>query len=117
MLSSQARGEDPPTVAIPISSVNTSEYLSDVSPRHKPWDTYRAEADEVQQVFAGGADRHRRYAERVAACSQVLEFARDPPTEKLKLKHVWFCRVRSCPVCQWRRALCWQARVYLSLLR
>jgi len=119
MLSERTR-PDLCTVAIPVSSVNTPEYLSDVSPRHKPWDQHRAEADEVQRVFDGGTDRHQRYAERVAACSQVLEFARDPPganRSKLKLKHVWFCRVRSCPVCQWRRALCWQARVYLCLPR
>jgi plasmid rolling circle replication initiator protein Rep len=103
--------------------VNEGEYLSTLSPRHKPWETHRAEADEVQQVYAGGAARHQRYAERVAGCAQVLEFARDPPAQnskqklklKLKLKHVWFCRVRHCPVCQWRRSLMWQARVYLAL--
>ncbi|WP_172949559.1 protein rep, partial [Escherichia coli] len=25
------------------------------------------------------------------------------------------CRVRHCPVCQWRRSLMWQARFYQSL--
>jgi len=51
----------------------------------------------------------------------VLEFARDPPTDnpqrKLKLTNAWFCRVRHCPVCQWRRALQWQARLYQALPR
>src|SRR4029453_18290359 len=82
--------------------VKSEEYLSDTSPRHKPWDQHRAEADEVQEAYAGGASRHQRYAERVRFCSQVLEFARDPPTgsgkQKLKLKNAWFCRVRHCPV-------------------
>jgi plasmid rolling circle replication initiator protein Rep len=115
--------------------VKPDEYLSDVSPRHKPWDQHRAEADEVQQAYAGGARRnseansyrHQRYAERVEHCSQVLEFARDPPPaadaqkvqasgkQKLKLKNAWFCRVRHCPVCQWRRSLMWQAKVYRAL--
>ena len=102
--------------------VNEGEYLSEVSPRHKPWDQHRAEADDVREVYAGSQEiRHWHYAERVELCSQVLEFARDPPTEKkkqkLKLKNAWFCRVRHCPVCQWRRSLMWQARVYHALPR
>lgn len=111
---------DIPTLPTGQEEVKREAYLSSVSPRHRVWDTHRAEADEVQQVYAGGAERHRRYAERVAACAQVLEFARDPPSggkQKLKIKNVWFCRVRHCPVCQWRRSLMWQARVYLSLPR
>jgi plasmid rolling circle replication initiator protein Rep len=104
-----------------------AEYLSEVSPRHKPWDQHRAEADEVQEAYAGGASCHQRYAERVRFCSQVLEFARDPPKRaspekltpdgrpKLTLKNAWFCRVRHCPVCQWRRSLMWQAKVYRAL--
>jgi plasmid rolling circle replication initiator protein Rep len=94
------------------------EYLSEVSPRHKPWDQHRAEADEVQEVYAGGTSQHQRYATRVEQCSQVLSFARDPPgagKRKLKLKNAWFCRVRHCPVCQWRRSLMWQAKVYRAL--
>jgi plasmid rolling circle replication initiator protein Rep len=101
---------------------NQSEDLSEVSPHHKPWDVHRAEADEVQEIFADSQfSRHRRYATRVEQCSQVLEFARSPPTDnprrKLKLTNTWFCRVRHCPVCQWRRAMQWQARLYQALPR
>jgi plasmid rolling circle replication initiator protein Rep len=100
--------------------VNEGEYLSEVSPRHKPWDQHRGEADDVTEVYAGSPiTRHHRYAERVASCAQVLEFARDPPAggrkSKLELKNVWFCRVRHCPVCQWRRSLMWQVRVCQAL--
>jgi plasmid rolling circle replication initiator protein Rep len=100
--------------------VKQVEYLSEVSPRHKPWDVHRGEADEVQQAYAGSRQsRHWRYAERVEHCSQVLEFARDPPKksgkQKYTLKNAWFCRVRHCPVCQWRRSLMWQAKVYRAL--
>jgi plasmid rolling circle replication initiator protein Rep len=98
--------------------VNKEENLSDLSPRHKLWDVHRSEADEVQQAYAGGTDRHQCYAVRVEQCSQVLEFARDPPgagQRKYKLKNAWFCRVRHCPVCQWRRSLMWQAKVYRAL--
>jgi len=110
--------EDPSILSCEDGAVNKGEYLSDVSPRHKPWDVHRGEADEVQQAYAGGLSRHQRYALRVEQCSQVLEFARDPPgsgKQKYTLKNAWFCRVRHCPVCQWRRSLMWQARVYRAL--
>src|SRR5260370_27297567 len=98
------------------------EYLSAVSPAHKPWDEHRAEADEVGGIYgASPIRRHHKYADRVEHCAQVLEFARDPPADhqkqKLKLRTAWFCRVRHCPVCHWRRALQWQARLYQALPR
>ena len=109
-------------VTLPTGSgvVNEGLYLSEVSPHHKSWDQHRGEADDVTEVYAGSPSRkHHRYAERVAGCAQVLEFARDPPSNagksRLKLKSVWFCRVRHCPVCQWRRSLMWQVRVYRAL--
>jgi len=110
------------TVPIPDPVVNSPEYLSDVSPQNKPWDAHRAEADEVGGIYGTSPiRRHQKYADRVEQCSQVLEFARDPPAgehkQKLKLKNAWFCRVRHCPVCQWRRALQWQARLYQALPR
>lgn len=111
------------TVPIPCDTVKQSdEYLSTLSPKDKPWDRHRGEADDVVEVYSGSPIRlHHRYAERVTFCSQVLEFARDPPKNKLpsklKLKNAWFCRVRHCPVCQWRRSLCWQAKVYQALPR
>lgn len=112
---------DPPTLATGQEAVKEDAYLSDVSPRHKPWDQHRAEADDVRQVYASGTGYHQQYAERVAACSQVLEFARDPPkhdvSQKITLKKAHFCHVRLCPVCQWRRALKYQAIVYRSLPR
>lgn len=116
---SVVRASDLLTLPRDHEQVKQDEYLSDVSPRHKPWDVHRAEADEVQQAYAGGESRHQRYATRVEQCSQVLEFARDPPKksgkQKYMLKSAWFCRVRHCPVCQWRRSLMWQAKVYRAL--
>jgi plasmid rolling circle replication initiator protein Rep len=108
------------TVPVNREAPSDREFLSDLSTKEKPWDVHRAEADEVADIYGESPDRrHRRYAERVDLCSQVLEFARDPPAGdkagKLKLKTAWFCRVRHCPVCQWRRALQWQARLYQAL--
>lgn len=98
------------------------EFLSALSPQHRPWDVHRSESDEVQAIYASSSvRRHQRYAERVSLCSQILEFARDPPTgaakRKLKLANAWFCRLRHCPICQWRRAMQWQARLYQALPR
>jgi plasmid rolling circle replication initiator protein Rep len=36
---------------------------------------------------------------------------------KLKLQTAKFCRVRHCPVCQWRRSLMWKAKAYKILPR
>lgn len=117
-------GPDPQAVngfGPPAGNISESDYLSDLSPSHRPWDDHRAEADEVGGIFGASAvRRHQRYAERVAACAQMLEFAaRDPPADgrEVTLKNAWFCRVRHCPVCQWRRSLQWQARVYQALPR
>ncbi|WP_425333843.1 protein rep, partial [Klebsiella pneumoniae] len=34
---------------------------------------------------------------------------------KIKLKSAHFCRVRHCPVCQWRKSLMWKARYWKAL--
>jgi plasmid rolling circle replication initiator protein Rep len=110
------------TVPIGEEQVKQDEYLSDVSPRHKPWDQHRGEADDVSEVYASSRESHHwRLAERMEYCSQVLEFARDPlrhdTSQKIKLERAHFCHVRFCPTCQWRRALKYQAIIYRSLPR
>ena len=54
-----------------------------------------------------------KYASRIYDCSQILKFA--PTPDKLVLKHAFFCRVRYCPVCQWRRSLLWRAVMFQQL--
>jgi plasmid rolling circle replication initiator protein Rep len=91
-------------------------FLSDVSPQDKPWDKHRGFADTVQSHYAGS--KFERYSERISFCSQILEFglhAADDDTLKLKLRNSKFCRVRHCPVCQWRRSLMWKAKAYQIL--
>lgn len=93
--------------------------LSDVSAKDKPWDRHRANADTVARHYK--ADGMDRYAERVNLCSQLLDFRLVPNQEKgefrLKLATADFCRVRHCPVCQWRRALKWRAKAMSALPR
>ncbi len=45
---------------------------------------------------------------RIKNCAQTLTFKQSPTG--LKLHFVKFCRVRCCPICQWRKALVWQAK-------
>ena len=65
------------------------------------------------------AEDFERYASRIDKCSGVLRFAwaGDPETGeiRLRLREAHFCRVRHCPVCQWRRSLMWLARFYDAL--
>ncbi len=94
--------------------------LSDISPKDKTWDKHRANADIVSKYYAGGGEGcFNRYAQRVTSCSEWLEFRLVPdPSEgllKLKLSDARFCRVRHCPVCQWRRSLMWKAKAYKIL--
>jgi plasmid rolling circle replication initiator protein Rep len=52
-------------------------------------------------------------------CSQLLDFKLVPEADhgelRLKLSSAKFCRVRHCPVCQWRRSLMWKAKAYQVL--
>ncbi len=81
-----------------------------------PWEKHRRFADRVQSHYAGS--KFDRYAERIALCSQLLEFdlkAADGDALKFQLRSARFCRVRHCPVCQWRRSLRWKAKAYQVL--
>lgn len=92
--------------------------LTDYSPKDAPWDVHRSQADDVGGIYAAAVE-FERYAARMADCGGVLRFgwATTPETGEtsLQLREAHFCRVRHCPVCQWRRSLMWQARFYQSL--
>lgn len=92
--------------------------LSDVSPQDKPWDKHRAFSDRVEHFYAGS--EFHRYSDRIHYCSELLQFgivADEGDRSKLKLRAARFCRLRHCPVCQWRRSLMWKAKAYKVLPR
>lgn len=101
-----------------FSAEKVKKKLSDLSPKDKPWDTHRANADDVQTIYRV-AKEFAKYAVRISKCSGVLHFGEqvDEETGEIfyKLRETRFCRVRNCPVCQWRRTLMWQARFYQAL--
>ena len=91
-------------------------FLRDLSKRDKVWDMHRANSDYVADYYRE-AKKFERYATRIDFCSQLLDFklVLKEGELKLKLDSARFCRVRHCPVCQWRRSLMWKARAYRIL--
>jgi plasmid rolling circle replication initiator protein Rep len=91
-------------------------YLTDVSPKDKPWDIHRAASDAVRDLYRDS--RYKHYATRIDECSPYLGFAvsvDDEYESKFKLQTAFFCRVRNCPTCQWRRSMKWRARFFQAL--
>ena len=92
--------------------------LAELSDRDQVWDKHRANADKVCNHYRSSKD-FNQYSERISFCSQLLDFRLVPEPEegvlKLKLSASRFCRVRTCPVCQWRRSLMWKAKAYQAL--
>ena len=91
------------------------KYLSDISPKDKPWDSHRAASDLVTALYESA--EFTRYAERIKGCSQLLEFEKVLKDNQLvyKLRSAHFCRHRHCIICQWRRTLMWIARFSKAL--
>ena len=90
--------------------------LSELSPGDKPWDKHRSFADAVERHYNGS--EFQDYSRRIRDCSQLLSFGltfQDDSSLKLKLRATKFCRVRHCPICQWRRSLMWKAKAYKVL--
>lgn len=88
---------------------NAELHLSAISERDKVWDSHRSDTQSVSDIYKN--TQFHQYSERMSFCSPYLDFAID--AEKgLKLKRSFFCHVRNCPVCQWRKSLYWKAMMY-----
>ena len=85
--------------------------LSDVSDKDSLWDTQRYKTELVGDIYSYNAE-FERYAERMSDCSTFLAYGFND--DSLKLKNANFCRVRHCPVCQWRRSLLWKSNMYVA---
>lgn len=91
-------------------------YLTDLSPSDQPWDANRAHAQGVEHLYKR-AD-YQQYAARMHDCSRLLGFVLQSENTgdlRHKLKIARFCRVRHCPVCQWRRQMAWRARFFEAI--
>ena len=95
-----------------------NQSLANLSPSDKPWDIHKSESTTVARIYAGSW-AHIKKAERMLLCSGVLEFGEIADEEtgevRFRLLKARFCRVRYCPICQWRRSLLWRAKFYQAL--
>lgn len=80
--------------------------------KERPWRKHRQEAELLTMYYEqlamddpDGAARWLARAERVARCACWTEFQQLPEGGGLRLHDASFCRVRLCPMCQWRRSL------------
>lgn len=84
-------------------------FLSEISPKDLPWDLHRSNSQDIAELYNRNLG-YVKYAQRINDCSGYLEFA--VIDGKLVLKKAWFCRVRYCATCQWRRSLKVRAVMY-----
>lgn len=99
------------------TAVDSLPFLTDVLPKEeaktkkgkKPqnWDTRKQYTVQVGDILSTGKAHHKKLAVRLEGCANLLNFGWVKTLElgvhELKLIHAHFCRVRTCPVCQWRR--------------
>ena len=64
------------------------------------WDVIKRKSLDLSQRLSG---RHDDYAQRLERCCELLKF-KVCPNGYLFLKDAQFCRVRGCPICEWRRS-------------
>lgn len=80
------------------------------------FDNFKLDSLYVAQALAGGDIQHQAWAERMARCADPLFFRTLTDKQSgevvLKLVRGHFCKVRICPVCQWRRSLRIRARFF-----
>lgn len=103
-------------------SPSLSDYISDsthvinssffkLDDRGNKWTRHKKSAEMVAKLYKDS--KFEGYSTRVSNCSGTIKFI--VGNDGLELSDTWFCRVRHCPVCQWRRSLKWKARAYKGL--
>lgn len=95
-----------------------SIYLTDLSPRDARWKELKPQNLAMADNYADTV--YDKYYKRMTDCSGFLRFALVPDDsgESVhKLQAANFCRVRHCPICQWRRSLMWRSRTVRAMTR
>lgn len=72
------------------------------SGRERPWRQHKEQSLELANSFARIGDAK---AQRVRMCGGYLKFAECPSGHEKRLIEAYFCQVRLCPMCAWRRSL------------
>ena len=84
--------------------------LASISERDSVWDSHRVDTDAMGKIYGLEAE-FERYSERMENCSGWLKFGFNE-NNGMVLKQAFFCRVRYCAMCQWRKSLLWKAMMY-----
>lgn len=102
-----------------VVAMSNKSYLTDYSPGDVDWDVHKSCTEKISFYYAvSKSDSHKRYSLRMDNCAELLRFNfvdNSDGEAKLKLNRASFCRVRLCPVCQWRRSMAWRARLFNKL--
>lgn len=79
------------------------------------WDTRKQYTVQVGELLDKGDIRHQKLSARIQECANTLNFGwvdSSQGAQELRFKSARFCRVRTCPVCQWRRSQMLLARFF-----
>lgn len=81
------------------------EILEDFSStgHRRPWEGFKVKGEQLALIL-DSLGMHKK-ADRLRSCASSLSFSYDPNTKKKTLVSANFCRIRLCPMCQWRRSL------------
>ena len=89
--------------------MNTGEILQDFSStgKERPWKIHKQENLRLVELYKMSKERNLISDSRLhdlEHCADTLVFLQNAEGKK-KLKTANFCRMRLCPMCQWRRSL------------
>ena len=97
-----------------LSLVSDEPKLFELSQKDKVWDKHRRYADIAATYYRN--TEFDDYANRIDNCANFLQMrlVPHPETDELRLKlfNARFCRVRHCPICQFRRAAMWKSKAH-----
>ena len=97
-----------------LEGKSTGEILEDKTKagRDRGWKEKKQLAEQTGAVYSRLANRYvskeqvyRRRAENLCNCGNTLVFKECPEGHEKFLYGAFFCKVRLCPLCSWRRAL------------
>lgn len=72
------------------------------------WDEAKRDAEITAWLYRShSSSKVRRWGERISGCGHSLTYSWEKGSEgwSRRLKSARLCRVRTCPICQWRRSL------------
>lgn len=101
-----------------VENKDNKKFLTDYNDGDAKWDFHRYSAEKINYFYALSS-KHKKYSLRMENCANILKFSFldnfNSGESTLKLTNAQFCRVRLCPVCQWRRSMAWRAKLFQNL--